>query len=109
MCPSFILVFCLSLYFLCIDCGISINSTDWVGGAQRPDWYEELRGDEPEQESSEDDILNMGRGARRKSEVKYKEMSEREFDKLCQEGDAGESKKQESSSRPGDTAKPQSR
>lgn len=80
-----------------------------MGGAQRPDWYQELRGEEPDQESSEDDVLNMGRGARRKSEVKYKEMSEREFDKLCQEGNTGESKKQGSSSRPGDTARPQSR
>lgn len=28
---SFILVLCLSLYFLCIDCGISTNATDLSG------------------------------------------------------------------------------
>eukprot|EP00656_Telonema_subtile_P037385 TRINITY_DN4159_c0_g1_i2.p1 TRINITY_DN4159_c0_g1~~TRINITY_DN4159_c0_g1_i2.p1 ORF type:complete len:1134 (-),score=426.22 TRINITY_DN4159_c0_g1_i2:94-3495(-) len=55
------------------------------GMDQVPEWYESVLVQDEEDSDEEED--QMGRGARRKSEVKYTELSDRQFDKLCREAD----------------------
>lgn len=58
------------------------------GMGEVPDWYAHVEmAEENEKDSDEeDDVMEMGRGARRKSEVRYTEMSDRQFEKLCRDG-----------------------
>eukprot|EP00658_Telonema_sp_P-2_P021698 TRINITY_DN18654_c0_g3_i1.p1 TRINITY_DN18654_c0_g3~~TRINITY_DN18654_c0_g3_i1.p1 ORF type:complete len:335 (+),score=136.64 TRINITY_DN18654_c0_g3_i1:132-1136(+) len=61
---------------------------DLFGLTEVPSWYQEVGVEEEDDTDSEDDVMNMGRGARRKSEVKYNEgMTDRQFERMCRQPD----------------------